>query len=140
MGVDGYSKSARGGTGSNDVARRRAEVAITLTEAQVGQVTRAAADGGGVLLALLTRQTGPEAAAFAAQSSAELGPISRSTLRAVLVLRAFPTDGSYLTLAEVAQAVGMSPSTTHRYVTTWVVVGVLEQEAVTRRYRVCVDR
>jgi IclR helix-turn-helix domain len=140
VGVDGYSKSARPKKGSSDRGLPRAEVTITLTEAQVGQVARAAANGGGGMLGLLAQQTGPEAAALAAQSSAELGPISRSTLRALLVLRAFPPDGSYLTLAEVAEAVGMSPSTAHRYVTTWVVVGVLEQEAVTRRYRVCVDR
>jgi hypothetical protein len=112
-------------------------VRIALTDAQIRQVTRAAGDGSGGLAALLAQQTDLQAAAQAVQTSAEFDGISRSALRAVLVLCAFPMDGSYRALGEVAQLVGLSPSTAHRYVTTWVVVGVLEQEAVTRRYRVC---
>lgn len=114
------------------------EVTIALTNAQIRRVTRAAGNGDGGLAALLAQPTQLRAAAHAIETSTALGGISRSTLRAVLVLCAFPTDGSYRTLAEVAQLVGLSPSTAHRYVTSWVAVGVLEQEAVTRRYRACV--
>jgi hypothetical protein len=135
--VDGHGNGARRSIGLNDLGRQQPEVTITLTDAQIRQVTRAATKGSRGLATLLAHQTDLRAAAQAVGSSAELRGISRSALRAMLVLCAFPTDGSYRTLAEVTQLVGLSPSTAHRYVTTWVVVGVLEQEAVTRRYRVC---
>jgi hypothetical protein len=101
------------------------EVPIALTNAQIRQVTRAATDRSGGLAALLAQQADLQAAAQAIQASAEISGISRSALRAVLVLCAFPRDGSYRALGEVAPLVGLSPSTAHRYVTTWAVVGVL---------------
>lgn len=60
---------------------------------------------------------------------------SRSTLRALMVLQAFPCDGGERQLTAVAGELGLSPSTTHGYVITWVAVGALEQNPTTRRYR-----
>jgi hypothetical protein len=60
---------------------------------------------------------------------------SRSVIRALLVLAAFPADGSPRELTEIAGEIGFSPSTTHRYIRTWVAVGLLEQDLHARRYR-----
>jgi IclR-like helix-turn-helix domain-containing protein len=60
---------------------------------------------------------------------------SRSVCRALLVLAACPADGGWAELTDVARELGFSPSTTHRYMHTWVAIGLLEQDAYSRRYR-----
>lgn len=61
--------------------------------------------------------------------------LSRSLLSGLLVLSCFPTDGGYLGIAELARMLDMNTSTTHRYVTTLLAVGLLERDPSTRRYR-----
>ena len=61
--------------------------------------------------------------------------LSRATLRAVLVYAAFPVDGGERGLVDVAGELGISPSTTHRYVRAWMAVGVLVQDSQSRLYR-----
>lgn len=61
--------------------------------------------------------------------------LSRSLLLGLLVLACFPTDGGSLAVTDVAGRLDMSPSTTHRYMTTLLAVGLLEQDPRTRRYR-----
>ncbi len=61
--------------------------------------------------------------------------LSRSLLSGLLVLSCFPPDGGYMGIAELARVLGMNTSTTHRYVTTLLAVGLLERDAATRRYR-----
>ncbi len=61
--------------------------------------------------------------------------LSSSLLCGLLVLAAFPADGSSVGNAEVARTMGMNPSTAHRYITTLVVAGLLEKDPGTRRYR-----
>jgi IclR family pca regulon transcriptional regulator len=60
---------------------------------------------------------------------------SRSLLSGLLLLASFPADGSYLSNTEVARANGMNMSTSHRYISTLVAVGLLERDPGTRRYR-----
>jgi hypothetical protein len=120
------------------VSQRQHDVTITLSKAQIAQVSRATADGNGGLAPLFARLDDVAAAARAVEVRREAGDLSHSTLRALLLLGVFPKDGTYLTLAEAAGRVGFSPSTAHRYASTWVAVGMLEREPVTRRYRVCV--
>jgi DNA-binding IclR family transcriptional regulator len=62
--------------------------------------------------------------------------LSRSLLLGLLVFACFPTDGGALAVTDVAKRLGLSPSTTHRYMTTLLAVGLLEQDARSRRYRV----
>ena len=62
--------------------------------------------------------------------------MSRSLLLGLLVFACFPRDGSGLAVSDVAARLEMSPSTTHRYMTTLLAVGLLEQDPRTRRYRV----
>lgn len=51
------------------------------------------------------------------------------------MLATFPSDGDSLAVTDVASRLGMSPSTTHRYMTTLLAVGLLEQDPRNRRYR-----
>ena len=51
------------------------------------------------------------------------------------MLAVFPVDGSYLGNADLARMLGMNQSTTHRYLSTLVAVGLVERDPATRRYR-----
>lgn len=59
---------------------------------------------------------------------------SRSLLRGLAVLACFDAKDESLGLMEIADRLGVSPSTVHRYVLTLVQVGLLEQSQETRRY------
>jgi DNA-binding IclR family transcriptional regulator len=56
-------------------------------------------------------------------------------MRGVLVLVAFPADGSYRRVVEVARELGMGRSTAYRYVSALAEARLLEQDPETRRYR-----
>jgi hypothetical protein len=108
-------------------------VTITLTRWQIARVLEASAASG---LATLPEGLGE----FGRLQSAVLPLLddtafSRSTLRALLVLGAFPADGEERELTDVARELDLSPSTTHRYIGTWMAVGLLEQHPRSRRYR-----
>jgi len=61
--------------------------------------------------------------------------MSRSLLSGLLVLASLPTDGSYRGIVETARLTRMNPSTTHRYMSTLIAVGIVERDPQTRRYR-----
>ncbi len=108
-------------------------VTISLTGWQVARVLEASAATG---LAALPQGLSE----FGKLQSAVLPLLddtafSRSTLRALLVLGAFPADGEERELTDVARELELSPSTTHRYIGTWMAVGLLEQHPRSRRYR-----
>ncbi|HLH14248.1 MAG TPA: helix-turn-helix domain-containing protein [Solirubrobacteraceae bacterium] len=123
-------------------AREPAEkVSIELSQAQVDQIVRAAGQGGAMSV-LLSALNDPSSSlgvdsqqewSFPAQM--EDRRLSRSLLSGLLVLSCFPVDGGYLGIAELARLLGMNTSTTHRYVSTLLAVGLLERDAATRRYR-----
>jgi DNA-binding MarR family transcriptional regulator len=108
---------------------------IELTKSQVNQIVRGASQDDSVsnLLRGLT-DGGALASKFHALS--ESPRLSRSLLLGLLVLACFPADGSAMAVTDVALRLEMSPSTTHRYMTTLLAVGLLEQDPRTRRYRV----
>jgi DNA-binding MarR family transcriptional regulator len=92
------------------------------------------AGGGEELLALLSTLIDPGKLSAYDQATREKG-YSRSTLRALLVLAAIPSDGEGRGVLELAEQLGLKPTSTHRYLRTWVAVGALEQVAGSRRYR-----
>jgi IclR helix-turn-helix domain len=115
-------------------------VTIELSKAQVDQVVRAAGQGGtmSVLLSALkdpqwTLSVDSEEWVYPAQMDDRR--LSRSLLSGLLVLSCFPPDGGYLGIAELARMLDMNTSTTHRYVTTLLAVGLLDRDPATRRYR-----
>jgi len=59
---------------------------------------------------------------------------SQNLLRGLLVLSAFPLDGSGLDLREVSKLVQIARSSTHRYARTWAGLGRLSQEPRSRQY------
>lgn len=113
-------------------------ISIELTSTQLERVVRRNSNTDTVsnLLRGLSER-GTTAAHF--KELAKSPRMSRSLLLGLLVLASFPTDGTALAVTDVATRLDMSPSTTHRYLTTLLAVGVLEQDPRTRRYRVPVS-
>jgi Fic family protein len=109
-------------------------VFIELSAAQVDQVVRAASGAGNMSVLLSGLEDVREALAAAPQQM-EDPRLSRSVLAGLFLLAAFPADGGYLGIAEVARMLDMNTSTVHRYISTFVAVGLLERDPSTRRYR-----
>jgi hypothetical protein len=134
----------RSRAGGSRGAREAAEgsIVIELTRAQVDQVVRGASEGG-VMSVLLG------AGGFRARLARELGSgwpeqmddhrLSRSLLLGLFVLALLPSDGSSMGVGEVASMTGLSKSTSHRYMSTLVAVGLAERDPVTRKYRLASD-
>jgi hypothetical protein len=109
-------------------------ICIEFSQAQVEQVVRAASDGGSMSV-LLSGLADMRRVLEAMPAQLEDSRLSRSLLAGLLMLASFPADGSYLGNAQLARMLGMDPSTTHRYISTLVAVGLLERDPSTRRYR-----
>jgi IclR helix-turn-helix domain len=107
-------------------------VSLGLTAAQVAKVlTQAAAGGEGAeWLAGLALPV-----ELASSPLLEDRSISRSLLFGLIVLIAFPADGSDRGVKALARELGLPTSTAHRYIRTLHAVGLLEQDSLTRRYR-----
>jgi len=114
-------------------------ISIELTRTQIDHVVRGASEEDGVS-ALLRGLSDRDALASKYRVLAESPRLSRSLLLGLLVLTCFPIDGGSLAVSDVATRLGMSPSTTHRYMTTLLAVGLLEQDPRTRRYRIPLAR
>lgn len=108
-------------------------VAISLTRGQVNRVVQQAAiSGTGVDLSALL--PGPEELARRLARAVGNPNYSQSLIRAVQVLAALPADGSARELGAIADALGFSTSTAHRYLQTWVALDVVMQDGESRRY------
>jgi hypothetical protein len=110
------------------------KVLVELSRAQVDRIVRNAAEGGSMSV-LLSGLKDIRAVLAREPRQLEDSRLSRSLLAGLLMLASFPSDGSYLGNAEIARLLDMNPSTTHRYVSTLVAVGLLERDPATRRYR-----
>jgi Fic family protein len=111
-----------------------AEVTIQLSPAQVDRVVRAARNAGN-LTALFSEIPQVRGALERAFSRLDDRRLSRSLLSGLLMLAALPSDGSYIRNTELAQALDMSASTSHRYLSTLLEVGLVERHSRTRHYR-----
>lgn len=110
------------------------DVTITLTAEQIARVVLEAS-GTAAVTGLLTELDDLQGVQDVVLPLLEDVRLSHSTLRALLVLAAFPIDGTEREITHVAKELRLSASTTHRYATTWVAVGLLEQNQLSRRYR-----
>ena len=116
-------------------------VCLELTEAQVERVIRANADAHGPSLSLLLsglvgeQALSPSSLEERYHAQLESGRLSHSLLRGLLILALFISGEEGRGVVEVARQLELSPSTTHRYMTTLVAFGLLVQEPATRKYR-----
>lgn len=127
-------------------------ISITLSPVQVEQVVRAAskASDGAVSNLLLTAldnahdpPPGSGRGAYDLQRSSlqaldaalEDPQLSQSLLRGLSVLACYGPDRPWRAIIDLAGQLGMSPSTTHRYVKTLKTIGLMEQDPATREYR-----
>jgi hypothetical protein len=139
-------------------------ISITLSPAQVDQVVRAAAQGStpsfsALISAMNTQrlaagraaedQQAPDGEYVAEDGQAvedgkgyfpvyEDARLSRSLLRGLSILTCFGPGHEERGILELAGQLGMSPSTTHRYVATLVELGLLERSTRSRKYRLAV--
>jgi DNA-binding transcriptional ArsR family regulator len=117
------------------------KVVLALSRNQIAAVLRAA-DASGAPSTLLSGLDGGTGAPLTASvdellklADADERRLSRSLLAGLLVLACFPLDGAELGVAGLARRLDMSPSATHRYISTLVAAELLERDPRTRRYR-----
>jgi hypothetical protein len=143
--------------------REPAAITITLSPTQVDDVVRAAARGRAPSISTLIAdslaapvagngngngngsshakggEAGPARGSLAARGYMPSEPtdarLSRSLLRGLSLLTGFGPDGEQRGIVELADDLGMSPSTAHRYALTLVELGLLERDPRTRKYR-----
>jgi hypothetical protein len=133
---------------------QREAITITLSPAQVDVVVRAAAHGRAPSVSALVAESLAAARTNGARvdsrgatggsgapgrgylpSSSDDPRLSRSLLRGLSLLTGFGPDGAERGIVDLADELGMSPSTAHRYALTLVELGLLERCPRTRKYR-----
>jgi hypothetical protein len=128
------ARTTRGGS-------REQLISLELTEAQVERVISANAEAHGPSLSLLLsglvaeQALSPTSLEERYYTELESGRLSHSLFRGLLILALFISGEEGRGVVEVARQLGLSPSTTHRYMTTLVAFGLLVQEPATRKYR-----
>lgn len=133
-------------------------ITITLSPAQIDMVVRAALrvrppsvsalvvdslaasrapDGTGAKAGTRSRAAAASGARLRGYMPADTDDprLSRSLLRGLSLLTGFGPDGGERGIVELAQELGMSASTAHRYAVTLVELGLLERCPRTRKYR-----
>jgi hypothetical protein len=109
-------------------------IAIELTSGQVDRVIRDAT-GAGNMSILLSGQSGIKKTLAHDPKLLHSPKISVSLLRGLQVLAGLPPDGDYIGVTELARELNESASTTHRYLATLQMVGLVERDPTTRKYR-----
>lgn len=119
-------------------------IAITLSPAQVDDVLRAASGDNASSLATLISSTLSAPRSGSPGGDAGGRPrsfddcdrrLSRSLLRGLAILSCFTLEQPDRGILELARELGLSASTTHRYVLTLLEMGLLERCPRSRRYR-----
>jgi IclR-like helix-turn-helix domain-containing protein len=136
----------------SNLENNKEDISITLSPVQVEQVMRAASQSpngtvSNLLLVALDNAhdppTGSHRGAYDLQRASQEAlnaalddpQLSQSLLRGLSVLACYGPDRPWRPIVELANQLGMSPSTTHRYVKTLKTIGLLEQDPTTREYR-----
>jgi DNA-binding MarR family transcriptional regulator len=110
-----------------------AKVTIELTERQLGSVlrqTKADHSVAAMISGFDLKLTANEAFARLPQKGS-----SRSLVVGLLALSAIPATGEPRRLSDIADELGMSASTLHRYLNTLLALGLIERTEPDRQYR-----
>jgi IclR helix-turn-helix domain len=110
------------------------QISIELSQAQVDRIVREASGAGSLSVRFSGLADTREGLATVPREFDDTG-LSRSLLTGLLMLAAFPADGSYVRNSEIAAILDVNVSTAHRHISTLVAVGLLERDHVSRRYR-----
>lgn len=110
-------------------------VTIELSQAQVDRVLGEVSGTGNVSL-LLSRLADGHRLLDSSREILGDRRLSRSLLQGLSMLAAMPMDGGYIGNSELADTLGMTLSSSHRYVTTLMAAGLVEREPTTRKYRI----
>jgi hypothetical protein len=129
-------------------------ITITLSPAQIDTVVRAASRGHSPSVSALVVDSLAASRASNGAGAGSKSPtasatrrrgytladtddprLSRSLLRGLSLLSGFGPDAPERGIVELAQELGMSASTAHRYAVTLVELGLLERCPRTRKYR-----
>jgi IclR family transcriptional regulator, pca regulon regulatory protein len=70
-----------------------------------------------------------------AEAPVKAGSYSQSLERGLAILSTFRSGKPLLGVSDLAREVGLSRSTTHRYIATLAALGYLQQDQATRKYR-----
>lgn len=119
----------RGSSGFKDRS-----ITVELSSSQVDQVISAATDANGVR-SILFGLKGTAPVIDVDPASLNDTRLSRSLLAGLLVLAAFPPDRSFVGNKDIAQELGMTMTTTHRYISTLLAAGLIERDPNSRKYR-----
>jgi len=136
--ADAGQPSANSSAGAN---QRQELVCLELTNSQVEDVIRATREARGPSLSLLLsglitdQAIGDGSLEDRYEAELESGRLSHSLFRGLLILALFISGGDGRGVVEVARELNLSPSTTHRYMSTLVAFGLLAQDPTTRKYR-----
>lgn len=109
-------------------------VAIELTQNQIDRVIRDATGAGKVSI-LMSGSQGAQETLAREPHLLDDRRISASLMRGLLVFAALPSDGRSMRGSDLSRILGIGPSTIHRYLTTLVVLGLVEQDPSSRSYR-----
>ncbi len=120
--------------GGQDPDHEHKGIAINLTSSQIDQVVRGAAGVGNMSVLLSGHIDRQEILAHESELLKDQD-MSASLMRGLLIIAALPSDGSYIGVVELARALNLSASTTHRYLATLVRVGLVERDTSSRKYR-----
>lgn len=113
------------------------EVVLVLSAAQVEHVLAVATGDAGVSGVLFSQLGGLGRRVSRLLADPEVDQhLSRSTLVALGILASFSPAGWERSVNEVADEAGFKRSTVHRYVSTLLAAGLLEQNPRTREYRI----
>jgi IclR helix-turn-helix domain len=123
-----------------DPRAREDLIYLELTDAQVEDVIRATREARGPSLSLLLSGLITDQAIADGsledryEAELESGRLSHSLFRGLLILALFISGGEGRGVVEVARELHLSPSTTHRYMSTLVAFGLLAQDPTSRKY------
>jgi hypothetical protein len=112
---------------------------VELSKAQIDQIVREAGQSG-TMSVLLSTISGPDwMLAFDSErwppAQLEDPRLSRSLLLGLVVLSGFAAAEKELGVADVAGMLQLDNSTAHRYMSTLLAAGLLQQDPSSRRYR-----